>query len=194
MSIQTQIDRISESVSAALTALTEKGVTVPDGTKVDGLAALIAAIESGGGGGSGGNYEVMTFTPATTGISEWFGFDRIPLCIICIRKSFAYNDEYYTDNGETPFCATICSNYKNNGKQHIISFYNSSSSYFSGKAANSNSSINIAVNPSNNFPLCLRWENRIPCYFAFYTSNEGARGLRVGAEYTVIVSFREDVT
>lgn len=50
MSIQTQIDRISESVSAALTALTEKGVTVPDGTKVDGLAALIAAIESGGGG------------------------------------------------------------------------------------------------------------------------------------------------
>ena len=50
MSIQTQIDRISESVSAALTALTEKGVTVPDGTKVDGLAALISAIESGGGG------------------------------------------------------------------------------------------------------------------------------------------------
>lgn len=48
MSIQTQIDRISDSVSAALTALTEKGVTVPDGTKVDGLASLIAAIESGG--------------------------------------------------------------------------------------------------------------------------------------------------
>lgn len=51
MSIQTQIDRISDSVSAALTALTEKGVTVPDGTKVDDLAALIAAIESGGGSG-----------------------------------------------------------------------------------------------------------------------------------------------
>ena len=50
MSIQTQIDRISESVSAALIALREKGVTVPDGTKVDGLAALISAIESGGGG------------------------------------------------------------------------------------------------------------------------------------------------
>ena len=47
MSVQTQIDRISEAVQSALAALTEKGVTVPDGTKVDGLAALIAAIEAG---------------------------------------------------------------------------------------------------------------------------------------------------
>lgn len=51
MSVQTQIDRISWAVSAALAALTEKGVTVPAGTKVDGLASLIAAIEAGGGGG-----------------------------------------------------------------------------------------------------------------------------------------------
>ena len=48
MSVQTQIDRISDAVSAVKAALTEKGVTVPDGTKVDGLAALIAAIEAGG--------------------------------------------------------------------------------------------------------------------------------------------------
>ena len=54
MSVQTQIDRISGAVSAALAALTEKGVTVPDGTKVDGLAALIAAIEAGGGSGGDG--------------------------------------------------------------------------------------------------------------------------------------------
>ena len=47
MSVQTQIDRISEAVQSALAALTEKGVTVPDGTKVDGLAALIANIEDG---------------------------------------------------------------------------------------------------------------------------------------------------
>lgn len=47
MSVQTQIDRISEAVQFAIAALTEKGVTVPDGTKVDGLAALIANIEAG---------------------------------------------------------------------------------------------------------------------------------------------------
>lgn len=71
MSIQTQIDRISESVSAALTALTEKGVTVPDGTKVDGLAALIAAIESGGGGSvsSSDNCEAYRITSESTALS-----------------------------------------------------------------------------------------------------------------------------
>ena len=52
MSVQTQIDRISGAVSAALTALSEKGVTVPAGTKVDDLAALISGIEAGGGGGN----------------------------------------------------------------------------------------------------------------------------------------------
>lgn len=40
-----------DGLDSALAALAEKGVTVPDGTKVDGLAALIAAIESGGGSG-----------------------------------------------------------------------------------------------------------------------------------------------
>lgn len=67
MSIQTQINRISESVSAALTALAEKGVTVPDDTKVDGLAALIETIESGGGGSStlwDRPYETGSFTLA----------------------------------------------------------------------------------------------------------------------------------
>ena len=40
-----------DGLDSALAALTEKGVTVPDGTKVDGLAALIAAIETGSSGG-----------------------------------------------------------------------------------------------------------------------------------------------
>lgn len=59
MSVQTQIDRISGAVSDALAALTDKGVTVPDGTTVDGLAALIAAIEAGGGA-----YKIGTFVLA----------------------------------------------------------------------------------------------------------------------------------
>ena len=37
-----------DGLDSALAALTEKGVTVPAGTKVDGLADLIAAIEVGG--------------------------------------------------------------------------------------------------------------------------------------------------
>ena len=63
MSVQTQIDRISRAVSAALAALSEKGVTVPDGTKVDGLAALIESIEAGGAG----ELFHAEITPATSG-------------------------------------------------------------------------------------------------------------------------------
>ena len=48
MSVQTQIDRISGNVSAALSAIAEKGVTVPDGSTSDALASLIASIEAGG--------------------------------------------------------------------------------------------------------------------------------------------------
>ena len=49
MSVQTQIDRIAGNVSAALSAIADKGVTVPDGSTSDALAELIASIEAGGG-------------------------------------------------------------------------------------------------------------------------------------------------
>ena len=85
MSIQTQIDRISESVSAALTALTEKGVTVPDGTKVDGLAALIAAIESGGGSAT---IATGSFFPnfANPNVTVTHGLGVVPNFAICYRS------------------------------------------------------------------------------------------------------------
>lgn len=51
MSVQSEITRISGNVSAALAAIAEKGVSVPDGSKSDALASLIASIEAGGGGG-----------------------------------------------------------------------------------------------------------------------------------------------
>lgn len=44
MSIKTEIERISGARDAAFAALAQKGVTVPNGTKIDGLAGLIAGI------------------------------------------------------------------------------------------------------------------------------------------------------
>ena len=49
MSIQTELTRITNAKSAIKTAIEGKGVTVPDGTLLDGMAALIEAIEAGGG-------------------------------------------------------------------------------------------------------------------------------------------------
>jgi hypothetical protein len=44
MSIKTEIERISGARDDAFAVLTEKGVTVPSGTKIDGLPSLIASI------------------------------------------------------------------------------------------------------------------------------------------------------
>lgn len=50
MSIQTELTRITNAKTAIKTAIEGKGVTVPDGTLLDGMAALIESIEAGGGG------------------------------------------------------------------------------------------------------------------------------------------------
>lgn len=47
MSIQTELTRITNAKTAIKTAIEGKGVTVPDGTMLDGMAALIEAISAG---------------------------------------------------------------------------------------------------------------------------------------------------
>lgn len=51
MSIQTELTRIINAKAAIKTAIEGKGVTVPDATLLDGMAALIESIEAGGGAG-----------------------------------------------------------------------------------------------------------------------------------------------
>lgn len=48
MSVQTELTRITNAKAAIKTAIEGKGVTVPDGTLLDGMAALIESIEAGG--------------------------------------------------------------------------------------------------------------------------------------------------
>ena len=49
MSIQTELTRITNAKSSIKAAIEGKGVTVPDGTLLDGMAALIESIQAGGG-------------------------------------------------------------------------------------------------------------------------------------------------
>ena len=63
MSIQTELTRITNAKAAIKTAIEGKGVTVPDGALLDGMAALIESIEAGGGGFVSG-----TITPASSAI------------------------------------------------------------------------------------------------------------------------------
>lgn len=65
MSIQTELTRITNAKEAIKTAIEGKGVTVPDGTLLDGMAALIESIEAGGGGATG--ITTGVYIPASTG-------------------------------------------------------------------------------------------------------------------------------
>ena len=63
MSIATDVSRIKGNITAALAAIADKGVNVPDGSTSDALAELISSIEAGGGSG-GTQLAYGTFTPA----------------------------------------------------------------------------------------------------------------------------------
>ena len=60
MSIQSELTRLTDAKAAIKTAIEGKGVTVPDTTLLDGMAALIESIEAGGGM----KVEVFSITPA----------------------------------------------------------------------------------------------------------------------------------
>lgn len=66
MSILSEITRLKNAKAAIAAAIAEKGVTVPDGTLLDGMAALVGEIETGGGSSWSDSYSVFatgTFTP-----------------------------------------------------------------------------------------------------------------------------------
>ena len=49
MSIQTELTRLTNAKAAIKAAIEGKGVTVPEATLLDGMAALIESIQTGGG-------------------------------------------------------------------------------------------------------------------------------------------------
>ena len=66
------VGNLDASIFAApiVDAVEGKGVTVPDGTMLDGMASLIESIEAGGSGGGGGDFNFggyLDITKATSG-------------------------------------------------------------------------------------------------------------------------------
>lgn len=72
MSVGTEISRLENAKAAITTAIAGKGVTVPSGTKLDSMAALIDSIQAGGGANEllewfgGSKYYTTTVTPTST--------------------------------------------------------------------------------------------------------------------------------
>lgn len=98
MSIQTELTRITNAKAAIKAAIEGKGVTVPDGTMLDGMATLIESIEAGGASG----ISFGVYTPATTGYTHTIehGLGTIPkiFVICCGTYSLESSKKYVLDS------------------------------------------------------------------------------------------------
>ena len=77
MSISSEITRISNAKTAIAESIANKGVTVPSGTKIDGMAALIDSIQTGGGGAVQPSKELTVTSNGTTTITPDAPYDAI---------------------------------------------------------------------------------------------------------------------
>lgn len=106
MSIQTELTRITNAKAAIKAAIEGKGVTVPDGTLLDGMASLIESIEAGGGGGIVYTSGTLVFSSSTKcgGYELTHGLGQIPQIFIIISKfqgNSDYSLYYYTEINES---------------------------------------------------------------------------------------------
>ena len=135
MSIQTELTRITNAKTAIKTAIEGKGVTVPDGTLLDGMAALIESIQAGGGG-----FQVAlgTFTPAETkalnslppvkiehnaGFTpDVFIFYKTDTSIYDMIAISATSDIFWGDGGSKYFCYVMCKGSSSMGEGVLKSY------------------------------------------------------------------------
>ena len=85
MSVQSEIARLENAKNSISTAITNKGVTVPSGTKLDGMAVLIGSIESGG---SNLQTKSVTYTAnGTDTITPDAGYDGLNTVDVTVNVS-----------------------------------------------------------------------------------------------------------
>ena len=130
MSIQTELTRITNAKAAIKAAIEGKGVTVPDGTLLDGMASLIESIEAGGGGGIVYTSGTLVFSSNTkcSGYELTHGLGQIPQIFIITSKrqgSSNFSLFYYTEINESlrnlGFGADrFCNAFANNGSNYYI--------------------------------------------------------------------------
>lgn len=90
MSIQTELTRIINAKAAIKAAVEGKGVTVPNGTLLDGMASLIESIEAGGGAKiATGSFTNISQGNYSTEITH--GLGTIPKIVIILWDDITLN-------------------------------------------------------------------------------------------------------
>ena len=97
MGVQTEITRIESAKTAIATAIEGKGVTVPDGTLLDGMASLIESIEAGGGDFSiqaGTITFAESYKPSSTPLVISHSLGKTPFAFIAYNGALGYYPQY----------------------------------------------------------------------------------------------------
>ena len=164
MSIQTELARLTNAKNAIQAAIEGKGVTVPSGTLLDGMAALIDSIETGGGGAKIITGE-FTLDTAAAGVLIEHSLSEVPnFAYYFALKAPSTSNQYgthitrffaiyldgihysYHVSGGASNLATRYSKYTYDISK-IVSKYNSDGSYYAANSA-TNSTIIIGGCPS----------------------------------------------
>lgn len=122
MSVQSEITRLSDNVTAALAAIADKGVTVPDGSNSDSLAALIESIEAGGGSGNFATGAFTTTDDITSNVVINHNLGVKPKFMIVLSAK----DSAYTSS--KPKMLSFCYIYQHNSINYGLKFQNPGSS------------------------------------------------------------------
>lgn len=118
MSVQTELTRIKNSKAAIKAAIEGKGVTVPDGTLLDGMAALIESIEAGGGSGNFATGAFTTTDDITSNVVINHNLGVKPKFMIVLSA----NDSAYTSS--KPKMLSFCYIYQHNSINYGLKFQN----------------------------------------------------------------------
>lgn len=151
MSIQTELTRLTNAKAAIKAAIEGKGLTVPDATLLDGMAALIESIQAGGGGGGiefPTGYKVSTgsYTPSTEGTNVLHEIKiassvpyRLPCRMFCIYREDGFDASGSDSSRYLTFFVGVLASYDSYGAGlAIYRLANSSKCTASGGAENSN--------------------------------------------------------
>lgn len=106
MSIQTELTRITNAKAAIKAAIEGKGVTVPAGTLLDGMASLIESIEAGGGGATGTFAVTEDYISTAPEIVLTHNLGKPPTSFILYRENGADGVSAMTGGGVVFFATT----------------------------------------------------------------------------------------
>ena len=115
MSVQTEITRIESAKTAITTAIEGKGVTVPDGTLLDGMAPLIESIEAGGVGVQSDWNQNDSTQPDYVKNRPFYTGDPVETVLVeesTVSFTFAENQGLYMAQFPSTFEATVGETYK----------------------------------------------------------------------------------